>query len=213
MAGYGSSGWGASYWGETSNFVKALVSRLLMFIRAGTNARGIVTIKAVRAEAIRIAAQLIKDSFDLDTAVGVQLDRLGGLLVRPRPSGYNDDQYRTLLYVQVELILSSTGQAETLLAIVERITDDPAFEYVEVYPAGWHLGAEVATEAERTLLINSLRLAKIHGTLGWLDTIATGSDPLLVDSIANPVAGAGFVDLAPPSSDPGALPLTQGLRL
>jgi hypothetical protein len=46
-------------------------------------------------------------SFDLDTAVGDQLDKMGAVLCLPR-RGFEDDRYRVFLQIQRDLVLSST---------------------------------------------------------------------------------------------------------
>lgn len=74
--------------------------------------------------ALLVGAQVTEDVVwqvlterSLDTAVGVQLDRIGDLVDFPR-AGFEDDAYRALLRAQV-LVLKSQGRWSDLAAILE----------------------------------------------------------------------------------------------
>jgi hypothetical protein len=47
----------------------------------------------------------VRDAFELQTAVGDQLDKLGSIVGLPR-QGFADDRYRDFLNIQVALLLS-----------------------------------------------------------------------------------------------------------
>lgn len=168
MTAYGSGPpWGSgSFWGSGGDFRNTMISRLLMFVQHGPKFTAIVNALATRTENLIAASNTIAAAFDLDTAVGVQLDRLGEILQRPR-FGMTDDRYRDLLHVQIDLILSSTASAETLLSVFERITGAPASEYSEHYPAQFVIGGYV-DPADATLLADFLRRAKGWGVYGGL---------------------------------------------
>jgi hypothetical protein len=168
------SGWGSGDpWGSGSDFTQRMVARLLMFVQHGPRFVALVNALATRTGDLRDAASTIVAAFDIDTAVGVQLDRLGAILQRPR-YGMDDDRYRDLLHVQIDLILSSTASAETLLAVFERITGAPASEYSEHYPAQFVIGGAV-DPADVTLLRGLLRQAKGWGIYGGLAVLPEGS--------------------------------------
>ncbi len=81
------------------------------------------------------------NAFDLDTAIGDQLDKLGRLVGELR-NDRSDTQYRTAIRVRI-LVNSSMGTLPELIAILEAA--DPALtqEAVEFYPATvvfWWLG-------------------------------------------------------------------------
>jgi hypothetical protein len=183
------SGWGSGDpWGSGSDFTQRMVARLLMFVQHGPRFVALVNALATRTGDLRDAASTIVAAFDIDTAVGVQLDTLGAILQRPR-YGMTDDRYRDLLHVQIDLILSSTASAETLLAVVERITGAPAPTYTEHYPAQFRIGAIVDPD-DVTLLRSLLRQAKGWGIYGGLIAYPEGVAPgeggvLLGDIVAD----------------------------
>jgi hypothetical protein len=65
----------------------------------------------------------VQEAFDLDTAVGVQLDFVGNVIGLKR-QGFNDDRFRTFLRIQRDLILGAfrkdanwTGTTNNILSI------------------------------------------------------------------------------------------------
>ncbi len=200
---YGSgSGWGSGDpWGSGSEFTQRMVARLLMFVQHGPRFVALVNALATRTGDLRDAASTIVAAFDIDTAAGTQLDRLGAILQRPR-FGMTDDRYRTLLHIQIDLILSSTASAETLLSVVERLTGFPAPEYSEHYPAGFTIGAIVDPD-DVVLLLDLLRKAKGWGINGRLVEYPA-ADILFVDTTTEDVADPGVVDALPASGGPDA---------
>lgn len=182
--------WG-SLWGGGAFFAETIGDRLLMFVR-GARFQALVQTFASRTEALVEVARQITEAFGLDTAVGVQLDRLGAILQLPRGPGVTDDSYRLLLRVQVLLILSSTATTETLLEIVLQVTGAEAPTYFETHPAHIGIGA-IATGSTAVLLAQLLRRAKAGGVRLDLQTQA-GVNVLLVDTDDNVVADPGTVD-------------------
>ncbi len=168
MSGWGSGhGWGSGDpWGSPSEFAATMLSRLLMFVRHGPRFRGLVNALATRTGDLLAAQESVLAAFDVDTAVGAQLDRIGGIMQLPR-LGYGDTRYRSLLKVQIDILLSSTGASETLLRVFEAITGAPADEYEEHYPAQFVIGGYV-DPADATLLADFLRRAKGWGVYGGL---------------------------------------------
>lgn len=185
MSGYGGgAGFGSGDpWGSPSEFVSIMLSRLLMFVRYGERFRGIINAKATRTADLLAACRLITASFDLDTAVGAQLDRIGGIVQLAR-FGYEDDRYRTLLRVQIDILLSSTAGAETLLRVLDAITGAPATEYEEHYPAQFVIGGAVASD-DVSLLRDFLRRARGWGIYGGLSVLPEDGLALLVDLVTD----------------------------
>lgn len=194
MTAYGSgSPWGSgSFWGSGGDFRATMLSRLLMFVQHGPKFTAIVNALATRTENLIAASNTIAAAFDLNTAVGVQLDRLGEILQRPR-FGMTDDRYRDLLHVQIDLILSSTASAETLLSVFDRITGAPATTYLEFYPAQFVIGGAVDPD-DVTLLVDLLRKAKGWGILGGLTVAPEDGLVLLADLDDAPLADPGVLD-------------------
>lgn len=170
---WGSGTWGSMYWGAPGDFASAMVKRLLMFVQGDPAFRGLTLALGNRTEKILTAARTVANAFDLDTAVGAQLDRIGGIVQRPR-FGLADDRYRGLLRAHIDLILSSSGSAETLLAVFAAWTGAQATEYQEHYPAQFTIGGFVEPE-EIAFLRSLLRQAKGWGILGGL-SVAMAAD-------------------------------------
>ena len=68
-------------------------------------------------------AKMVKDGFDVDTAVGAQLDIIGSIVGLPR-QGYLDARYRTFVQIQTDILLAQvredanwTGTSNNLLTI------------------------------------------------------------------------------------------------
>ncbi len=96
---------------------------------------GIVNALLSDLQELENAIQQVYRGCNLDTAEGVQLDRLGRLLLVPR-DGLTDEVYRTRLRVEIA-ILTSNGTPEDLIAVVRAaVTPGVEFAYSESYPAG-----------------------------------------------------------------------------
>jgi hypothetical protein len=191
---WGDESWSIPYWGASA-ISDVAFSRLLMFVRRDPVFRDLVAVFADRAEANMWAVEAIRSAFDLETAVGDQLDKIGGILQRPRLPGYSDDRYRTILRIQVLLILASQGTTATVLEVVERFTGAPALHYAEHYPMGFPVGAAVAP-ADTTLLVQLLNEARSAAYNGTLVVSEPDSDLLVMDFAGDPITGAGLMDFA-----------------
>ncbi len=97
----------------------------------------------------------------LDTAEGVQLDRLGENLGLEREPGQSDDDYRILLNTQIVANLSN-GEAETLIEITRVLTDSSVVKLQELFPA--HVIIEFDGEAtNQSLVVQRLKRVKAAG--------------------------------------------------
>jgi len=152
-----------SYYGGLDFFAAVMRDRTLRFLRMGPNMRGIVGVIGDRGAAYQRAATDVTEAFDIDTAIGAQLDVLGGILQRPR-LGANDDDYRKLLKIQVEFLLSSNGSVTALLDVVSFFADAAATEYRENYPRSLSVGVRLDTLAERDTLLDLIRQGRSSGT-------------------------------------------------
>lgn len=181
--------YGSEYYGQPGPLPDAMLSRLLMFVRAGPRFVGIVNALATRTERMIAACIAIREAFDLDTAEGVQLDRIGGIVQLPR-FGYSDARYRALLRVQIDILLSSTSGAETLLRVFEAITGSPAAEYLEHYPAQFMIGGYV-DPADVSTVRDFLRRAKGWGIYGGLAVYPAEESDLVEGTLLGDVIGSG----------------------
>lgn len=186
------SAWGFLWGDPWGDATLAASDRLLNFVRAPRNV-AITNIVGIRTEELLSAGEMIRDAFDLDSATGDRLDKLGGILQFVRPSGMIDDRYRLLLQIQVELILSSNGTPETIMRIIELYTGSPPTSYSEHYPMGFVVGfANDGTLDVPTLLqlLNKARAAAYTGT-----AVSNYGDSMILDyTLDTPVDGAGTLD-------------------
>jgi hypothetical protein len=149
----------------------------------------------------------IREAFDLDTAVGEQLDIIGSTVGLMR-DGYNDTDYRRLIRIQILLILQSTGTPENIVAIIRTYlgtTANPVFVY-NTGAKAFGVSASDMTEPDWELLISFIRKAlpsEVAGTVA-----AAGVGGLVFDSVhagpAIPDTGNwGSVHAGAPIADTG----------
>lgn len=109
----------------------------------------------------------VRDAFDLDTAVGDQLDKIGSVVDLPR-SSLDDTDYRKFLNIQIQLILNSTGTGENIIGIIRTYlgpTGNPVV-YISAPPYHFSISALDMAEADWDILVPFLRKALIAGVLG-----------------------------------------------
>lgn len=197
-----STDWGSEwgeYWGD---HVSTGSDRILQFCR-GDRFSALMNLFADRTDDMIATAVEIQQAFDLESATGDRLDKLGEILVRPR-RGLNDTRYRTLLQIQVQLLLTSASTTPTIQRIVELYTGAAPTEYAENYPMGYSIGALINDPADLPLLeqlINEATSAAYRSTIhvvsaGWLRLDYTPASPVADAGILGytpsaPVAGAG----------------------
>jgi hypothetical protein len=162
--------WGAVTWG--SEALEAS-DRLLMFTRS-PRLSGFVDVFGERTNDLIDASILTRAAFDLDTAEGVQLDRLGAILQLPR-YGYTDARYRVLLQIQAQLVLSSTTTTPVILRIVELFTGHAPLAYADAYPMGYRVNVELDDPTDTPLLLQ---------ILGNATAAAYGFEVVIGDSLA-----------------------------
>lgn len=108
----------------------------------------------------------LADKTRLDTAVGVQLD-VYGLIVGASRNGLLDDEFRR--YIRTRLIANrSNGQGNTILQIVQFITEGTGLELIPSYPASFHL--QWTSDAGTSLALQGL-LARLLS-----EVVAAGVD-------------------------------------
>lgn len=189
---WGTHLYGAGLYGGMPFFAAVMRDRTLRFLRMDPTMRGIVGVIGDRGADYQLACEAVQNAFDLDTAVGAQLDTLGLLLQRPR-NGASDAKYRTLLDIQVRLLLSSGATTAPILEIIELFSGVEATEYGEHYPKGFSVGARLDTLALGDELLELLRQARGAGFTYSL-AVELDDNPLLGDIIGAPVTDPGSSD-------------------
>ncbi len=186
------SAWGFLWGDPWGDATLAASDRLLNFVRAPTNV-AITNIGGIRTEEQLSVGEMIRNAFDLETGTGDRLDKLGGILQLRRPSGMDDDRYRLLLQIQVELILSSSGTPETIMRIVELYTGSPPTSYSEHYPMGFVVGFANDGTLDVTTLLQLLSKARAAAYTGT--AVSNYGDSMILDyTLDAPIDGAGTLD-------------------
>lgn len=184
---------------------ETLAGLLPHFIREDPIFAALTNTAADRSVALQAAITAILAGFDLEAAVGVQLDRLGEIVQYPR-QGETDDRYRRLVQMQIRVILSSAGSAAALIEIVEIWTEATAPAYLEP-PTGraeLMIGAALSDLGDDAPLLLFLRRGKAGGVR--LDVLESpAASPLIGDyEPGDVVIGAGIGDYEPGDEAEGA---------
>ena len=114
---------------DYNNFLSLLLDQY----KTKENFKSILEAVGEQSNDIETAIFELKDEYDLNTAVGDQLDVIGSIIGLTR-DGRIDDNYRILLKVKAE-INSSAGTPESLIKTAVALYDATEVEYVPVYPA------------------------------------------------------------------------------
>lgn len=152
----------------------------------------------------------IRSAFEVDTAVGVQLDMIGSIVGLPR-EGFEDDRYRVFLNIQIALLLSAqrddgswTGTTENILSIARTFIGDaepnpiiytgyPPYSYQLQVPglvaSEAHLLARFLTTANYAA-VNGNMIIIISGDSLWASNVGAIPDDAIWESAVTPIAGA-----------------------
>ena len=109
--------------------------------------------------------------FNLDTAIGVQMDQIGTIVGIARESR-TDDEYRIILRTQALLVLPERRTQARLMEVIRSLMDDDpgAIAYEQIPPKTFKLvvsTAEVATLISWVPILRRMRPASYVGLLGW----------------------------------------------
>lgn len=199
--------WGAFTWGvdEWGGAYELGAARLLYITRMSPRFRALADAMDARYARISGILEQIRVGFNLDDAVGAQLDILGAKLGRER-EGMTDARYRRAIRVQSLILSSTSATTPGMLAVWRAWIGSDATDYRNVAPAYVEIGGPVAA-ADESLLRRFLQLAVSGGVVLSIVASAEGGDGfLLVDSVADPVADPGVLDsVADPVTDARAI--------
>lgn len=170
------------------------ISHLISFFREGPRNQAVLEAMMAQVQELEDNIALQRDAFDVDTAVGDQLDSLGKR-VGERRDDRIDDVYRTAIRVRI-LVNRSNGRLEELLAIALGISPAATIRARELYPAA--LSLEFSTLGTSTLQ-NAYRLLKKAKAAGVRLLVAGVGDDGSIGAVdADPLGGEiGAVDGSP----------------
>ena len=118
----------------------------------------------------------VEGAFDVTTALGEQLDMIGSVIDLPR-EGWNDTDYRKLLQIRIELLLSAlrddakwTGTAENILTIARKFVGPlaPPIQLINVPPYNFTLTVSGLAYADAILLFRFICIAVYAGVMGYM---------------------------------------------
>lgn len=134
----------------------------------------------------------IRNAFDLDTAVGDQLEIIGNNLGLPR-NGLDDTDYRRFIRIQILLILQSTGSGPNIIAIIRTYLGATANPVVFSNSPPYHfsISALDMTEADWDILVPFLRAALIGGVQGVVVSGGPSTPVWGSQSAGAPITGTG----------------------
>lgn len=173
-------------------------ARLITQYRESGQLRGLVGAIVKPIQAIEDALVQLNTQRQLDTATGVNLDRLGDILGFPRPPGDSDALYRQKLLARVK-INTSQGEPERVIETFKLFTGATQVQLYEGSPAEIHIASEYVPPDQATV---DLLLGIIEEILPA--GVRCGSivvfDPTETFAFEGDLPGLGFDDDATPGS-------------
>lgn len=173
-------------------------ARLLQQFKAKAKLEGGIAARAQQTQELEDALWQVHTLLDLDTASGLQLDGLGGIVGRERGPLIVDSVYATILAVQV-LINRTDASADTLMQILELLVAND-YTYTELYPAAFRFVLDGSLSFDAALLASLLGDARGGGIGGalWYQTVADGDAFTFADGdVVQVDADRGFADETP----------------
>ena len=169
------------------------VSHLIQFFREGPRNQAVLEAVMVQVQEVEDLFWYMREGFDVNTAVGEQLEFIGKRVGEGRQDR-TDAQYRSAIRVRI-LINMSTGTMNELLAICEGINPTGIFIARDLYPAA--LSIEADTFDTTSLASAYLMLFKAK-TAGVRLHLVVGPSATLGSSDASPAGGIlGSSDASP----------------
>lgn len=174
--------------------VAEAISHLIEFFRNGPRNQALLTAIMDQVQEVEDANWAHKNAFDVDTAVGDQLDLLGKR-VGERRDDRTDAAYRTAVRTRI-LVNRSNGRLEELIAIAIGISPGATVYVQELYPST--ISMELDTFGSATLQ-QAYRLLKKAKTAGVRLLLVGGGTSESIGAVdGTPVGGTiGAVDGTP----------------
>lgn len=143
------------------NHVEEAINHLIELFRDGPRNQAILHVLLGQFQEIENVIWDLLTAFDLDTAVGAQLDILGVILNEPR-AGRTDEDYRAALRVVI-LVYKSNGKLPEMLEISQKLV--PAADIVMAEPATatLYIGFSTLSTTSLRTVFNMLTRAKAAG--------------------------------------------------
>lgn len=195
--------WGAA--APAAHEICDLVERRILFQMDSTignrDFRDFMCIHAEPFGQFTDVADEVADGFNLNTAIGIQLDMIGSVIDLPRSGFDDDDDYRTLLKVQATILMGQTdgdwtGSVNQILTMVRTFIDHFAptaspIVYTLSPPYAFSLSIpSVLSGPEFGVLFRLLCKAVYAAVLGFIELVPVGDN--LWDSSHGAVTNSGI---------------------
>ena len=173
------------------------ISHLIQFFREGPRNQAVLEAVMAQVQEVEDVLWYIKNGFDVNTAVGEQLDFIGKRVGEGRQDRA-DDEYRSAVRVRI-LINMSTGTMANLLEICVGINPTGVYIARDLYPAALSIEADTFGD---TSLASAYRMLVKAKTAGVRLHLVAGPSAALGSSDGAPAGGilgssdgspAGFV--------------------
>lgn len=159
---------------HVTDHVTRALARVIQQYKGLPKIEGLIAAHAAQAQEVEDALWDLGTKRYLDDAEGVQLDRLGEVLVEPR-GALLDAQYSLVLAARIRMLRSS-GTVEDILAVMRCVLPTQTLALIQWYPAAFTLDVHEQIDAEDVdILARILRRSRAAGVRGQM--IYTLSDP------------------------------------
>lgn len=189
--------WGLEGESEICKFVQARILSQMDSTTGNRNFRDFMCIVAQPFGDFGDVAGDVGDAFNIDTAVGVQLDIIGAVIDLPRSGVTDDEFYRRLLKMQATILMGQTdgdwtGSINQILSMVRTFigAGGGPILYTPVSPYSFQLEIPVTlTGGEFSVLFRLICRAIYAGVLGFIVITPAGNN--LLGSAHGAVVGQG----------------------
>jgi hypothetical protein len=164
--------------------VEAMRGRLPHHMSSTVNLDAILAASAAGFQQLETALLDLRLLRTIDTATGIQLDGIGQIINVTRIAGQTDDSYRFAIKTAM-IILTKSGEPESVIEAYLIVMGAVEVEYLEVYPAAFQISAlptvdinDPDTSAFITATMNAVKAAGVRMVLSTFDafTLAQASE-------------------------------------
>ena len=185
---------------KITTHVADALDRLLEQYKGKARIEGLISCLVEQVQDLEDVVHKLPEDLTIATAIGIQLDLIGTIVVQER-LGFSDDIYRSLLQAKVgENVSKSTP--ENVIDVVKLLTGAGLVHLQEMYPAGY--GIAIDTTIDPSLIdFFYQRIERVDPAAVRLDQLVCFDPDEAFAFEGGPGTAAGFGDLT--------LPLVGGL--
>lgn len=158
------------------------LSRLTGFFEAKPRVRGVVGSLPQQLTILEAVANQVKNERSIDTAIGIQLDKVGDIVGEKR-RGRDDETYRQAIKFRV-FVNVSKGRPSDLIQATLTLTQADDVQYLESYPATAYLFSNgYAADSETQQQVQDVSPAAISDVPV---VVSYGESPLRMSNVDTP---------------------------